>query len=174
MRSSFLGFFLLLALTFTFATEAGAISAASSISKPTGRVLLTIKGNIQHTNSEAGAEFDRKMLEEIGLVELVTETPFIEGQTVFRGVRMRDLLRLVGARGTRVEAAALDLYKVDIPIDDFEQHDVILALEANGRKLRVRDRGPSWIIYPFSADPALNNEVIHSRCVWQLVSLEVR
>jgi hypothetical protein len=149
-------------------------TATTSIAKPAGRVMLTISGNIQQTNSENGVEFDRSMLEAIGLVELVTETPFIDGETVFRGVRMRDLLRFVGAEGTVVKAEALNLYAVDIPIADFEKNDAILALEVNGRKLRVRNRGPAWIMYPFSDDPSLDNEAIYARCVWQLASLVVR
>ena len=92
----------------------------------------------------------------------------------FRGVRMQDLLRHVGARGKTIEATALDLYKVAIPMSDFDNEDVILALEIDGRKLRVRDRGPAWIIYPFSSRPDLDNEIIHSRSIWQLVSLNVR
>ncbi len=174
MRSSFLSVFLLFTMFGVIPIDADAITVASQIEKPTGRVVLTITGHIQRTNSEDGAEFDREMLEALGMVELETETPFIDSQTVFRGVRMRDLLDFVGAQGTKVEAVALDLYKVEIPVTDFEQSDVILALEADGKKLRVRDRGPAWIIYPFSDDPSLDNEVIHSRCVWQLVSLDVR
>ncbi len=156
------------------ALPAGMEAAAASIAKPKGRVILTITGNIEHTNGENRAEFDRKMLESLGMIELATETPFIKGTTVFRGVRMRDLLNYVGARGDAVEATALDLYKVEIPISDFAIHDAILAMEADGKRLRVRDRGPSWIMYPFSAEPTLDNEMIHSRCVWQLVSLDVR
>lgn len=82
---------------------------------------------------------------------------------------MRDQLSFVGAEGTVVDAVAIDL-----PFTDFDRNDVVLALEANGRQLSVRDRGPTWIIYPFSKDPTLDNEAIHARCVWQLVSLAIR
>lgn len=136
--------------------------------------MLTITGKIERTNGEQGAEFDRAMIEALGVVEMTTETPFTEGETVFRGVRVADLLKAVGARGEEVRATALNLYFADIPMVDFARHDVLLALEVNGKKLRVRDRGPLWIIYPFSDDPSLDNEVVHSRCVWQLVSLDVR
>ncbi|MEO1018294.1 MAG: molybdopterin-dependent oxidoreductase [Pseudomonadota bacterium] len=175
MRPWILNAILVLTISFAWLADGKATQTSESLPQPAGRVILTITGNIGNTNSEKGAEFDREMLEAIGMVDITTETPFIPGETVFRGVRMSDLMRVVGANGTEVEAAALDLYTSKLPIADFEKHDVILALEANGRKLRVRDRGPSWIMYPFSSDPAaLDNEVIHSRCVWQLVSLDVR
>jgi hypothetical protein len=165
---------LLLAALSMAPAAATAVVPVPSVDKPSGRVLLTITGSIQRSNGDKGAEFDRDMLEEIGMVELRTESPFIAGPTVFRGVRLRDLLRFVGAEGTRIAAVALDLYTAEIPIADVEEHDVILAMEANGRTLRVRDRGPTWIMYPFSDNPSLDNEVFHARCVWQLVSLDVR
>ena len=147
----------------------------SLLAKPNGQVILTIRGQIGNANSENGAEFDRAMLEALPMVEFVTSSPFLNGETRFRGVPMIDLMRFVGAKGDTLQAVALDLYEADIPISDFETYGVILALEMNGEKLRVRSRGPAWIMYPISSNPEqLDNEIIHSRCVWQLTTLVVK
>ena len=41
-------------------------------------------------------------------------------------------------------------------------------------QLTVRQRGPLWVIYPWSDQPNLQNEVYYSRSIWQLKALEVR
>ena len=148
--------------------------ALNSLPKPKGRVLLSISGAIERTNADGRAEFDREMLEEIGVVELETTTPFTKGKTTFKGVLARDLMRYIGARGNEVEAAAIDLYKVRIPVEDFERFDVLIALEADGRKLRVRDHGPAWVVYPWAQHEELGREVYSRRSIWQLNALDVQ
>ena len=37
----------------------------------------------------------------------------------------------------------------------------------------VRDRGPMWIIYPWSEHPEISDEIHHGRSIWQLESLVV-
>ncbi len=148
--------------------------ALNSLQKPKGRVLLSISGAIERTNVGDRADLDRAMLEDIGMVELETTTPFTEGSTVFRGVLARDLMRHLGAQGEDIEAAAIDLYKVRIPLEDFERFDVLIALEADGKKLRVRDHGPAWIIYPWAHHEELGKEVYSRRSIWQLNAIDVQ
>ena len=160
-------------LTMAIAGLTGA-QAFTALPKPEGRVILSLGGQIERTNAGTRAEFDRKMLEEIGLVELETETPYTDGKKVFRGVLARDLLRHVGATGDHVEATAINLYKVDIPIEDFERFDVLIALEVDGKRLRVRDQGPAWVIYPWSQHQHLDSKTYNQRSIWQLASIDIR
>lgn len=151
-----------------------AAEASDTLPEPTGRVVLSVTGAIERTNGKGQADFDREMLEAIGMVEVETTTPFTSGSTVFRGVLARDLLRHVGANGRQIEAAAIDLYKVQIPVDDFERFDVLIALEADGKKLRVRDHGPAWVVYPWSHHAELANEVYSRRSIWQMNAINVQ
>ena len=160
-----------------FAVLAGAwpgVADAGNLPAPTGRVLLTIEGNIANTNAEGKAELDRAMLEQIGLVDVETWTPFTEGSSVWRGVPLRALLDYVGGTGDKLEVSALDLYTIEMPTSDADEHGAFIALYKDGKALRVRDKGPAWILYPFVSDPSLDNEVIAGRCVWQLATLRVR
>ena len=150
-----------------------ATAYAGNLPAPTGRVLLTLEGNIANTNSDGKAELDRAMLEAIGMVEVETWTPFTEGSAVWGGVPLRALLDYVGAQGDNLKASALDLYTIDMPASDADEHGAFLALYKDGKALRVRDKGPAWILYPFVDDPTLDNEVIAGRCVWQLASIRV-
>jgi hypothetical protein len=39
--------------------------------------------------------------------------------------------------------------------------------------MRVREKGPIWLIYPWSARPELKTAVFNNRAIWQLRRLEV-
>jgi hypothetical protein len=62
-------------------------------------------------------------------------------------------MEAVGAAGTEVGAFALNEYQQTIPISDFASYDVLLAFRMNGRPMRLRDKGPIWIVYPWSDHP---------------------
>jgi hypothetical protein len=44
----------------------------------------------------------------------------------------------------------------------------------NGEHLRVRTKGPLWVIYPWNDYSELQSESYYSRSIWQLRSLNVR
>jgi len=146
---------------------------ADSLDAPTGPVLLTVTGNIQHRNGPDGAAFDRAQLEALGVVAVVTETHFHLGPQEFEGVPLKAVLDHVGAAGETLRAQALDGYDVDIPYSDAADFDVLLALRWNGEVMRPRNKGPIWIIYPLRAHPETNNEIYSARSVWQLETLIV-
>ncbi len=39
--------------------------------------------------------------------------------------------------------------------------------------MSVREKGPLWIVYPYSSSPEFQNEVIYSRSIWQLNRITV-
>ena len=61
-----------------------------------------------------------------------------------------------------------------IPIDDFHRYDVLLAVRMNGQLMRTRDKGPIWIVYPWSRHPELDDFLTREKSVWQLNALHVR
>jgi len=149
-------------------------SAAAHSPAPEGPVLLTLDGKIAETHGDGAAKFDRASLERLPQVRVRTETPWTKGMVEFEGPLLRDLLSLVGATGTVLEATALDAYTVEIPASDAIAHKVILAMRRNGKPMSVRERGPLWIIYPWSDDSNLSKEIYFRRSIWQLQSLTVR
>ena len=96
-----------------------ATAAAESLPHPSGKVILTVSGNIQNTNNDGVAEFDRAMLDGLGMTELQIGTQWTTGRPVFEGVLASTLLEAVGAGGTTARAVALNDYVVDIPLADF-------------------------------------------------------
>jgi len=165
-RRCFLGFSTTLAI-------AGAAFAAV-LPMPSGEQILAVTGNIANTNDGEAALFDRAMLEEIGTVTISTMTPWYDHVVTFEGVSMKALLAHVGAEGSEVVATALNDYQSSIPVEDFENYDVILAMKRDGEPMPIRDKGPLFIVYPYDSDPDLRSEKYYSRSVWQVKALEVR
>lgn len=162
------------ALLFAALMSLAAPLAAAALDTPAGPVILTIDGSIATTNQDKAANFDRAMIEAMPVTAVKTVTPWTEGEVVFEGVLMRDLLDSVAANGETLRAVAINDYAVEIPVSDFREHDVILAWKADGSRMRVRDKGPLWVIYPWSDKAELRNEVHHARSIWQVRKLTVR
>jgi len=150
------------------------VAAAATLPAPQERGILEITGKIANTNSADRAKFDLPMLEKMGISRLKTSTAWTEGQPVFEGVLVRDLLGAVGASGDKVTVVALNDYKVDIPMADFQNFPVILAYRMDGEALRVKDKGPLWIIYPQDDYPELKNKQTQNKWVWQVKEIQIR
>ena len=140
---------------------------------PEGEIILTIAGQIAQTNLDASAVFDEAMLANLPSAVLETTTVVTDGLRQFDGFLMRDLLTLVGAEGETVTATALNDYVIDIPVEDFERFDVLVATHMDGQRLLSRDMGPLWIVYPRDAHAELQDIRYDYRWVWQLVRLDV-
>ena len=163
---------IILVLALALAAFAGA-HPAQALEPPTGPVILTITGAISQKNSAGGAAFDLAMLEAMPQVTVVTATPWTEGDTTFVGVSLKRLMTAVGAAGTTIHAVALNDYDVDVPFGDAEIPDVIVAYKMNGQMMKIRDKGPLWLIYPLSAHPELQNQETHGKMIWQLKQFTV-
>lgn len=161
-------------LLFLTAVLMASSARSDLLPRPQGRVILTVSGKIGNTNADGTAMFDRAMLEALGVSELTTETVWTEGRVRFEGVLARKLLEAVAARGEIAETRAINDYKVEIPVSDFQQYPVLLALKMNGAYMRVRDKGPIWVIYPWDQYPELNDEQTKQKSIWQLKEIHFR
>jgi hypothetical protein len=149
-------------------------AAAETLPRPAGKPILEISGRIEATNTPGNtAVFDREMLESLGVTRVQTSTPWTDGRPVFEGVLMRELLKRVGATGENVTVIALNNYKVTLPVADFEQYPIILAYKMDGHVLKVRDKGPLWIIYPQDEFAELRDKSVHRKWIWQIKEFEV-
>lgn len=148
-------------------------SATEALPAPQSTPILVVSG-ISVANRDGKAVFDLALLQSLPHVSITTETPWTNGAVRFEGVWMRDLMARLGAHGQKVMASGIDEYRIEIPMADFEDYDVLLAYAQDGKLLPPDDKGPLWIVYPFSADPGLKKDIYFSRCVWQLSRLSVQ
>ena len=149
------------------------MSMAADLSKPEGTVILTVSGNIDNTNVNGEAQFDRQMLEQLPQTKITTYTPWTEGLPVYEGVLLNTLLEQVGASSDKLVAKALNDYHTKIDLAALKDYPILLAIKTDGVPMRVRDKGPIWIIYPLSDYAELDTIKHHEDMIWQLGSLEV-
>jgi hypothetical protein len=150
-----------------------AAGAADPLPKPQGEIVLTISGAIGITNSAEGAVFDRAMLEDLPSRQFVTETPWTKGLHTFTGVPLKVLMARVAAHGRMITATALNEYTAEIPVEDGERLELMVAYLLDGQPMEASDRGPLWTVYPFSNRPETRTETYYMRSVWTLETLAV-
>jgi hypothetical protein len=154
-------------LTIAGLTLVSAVPARAA--KPTGPVVLTVRGKIAGGED---LEFDMAMLEALPKTSFKTSSPWTEAGTEFEGVSLKDLIAAVGATGGTLTARALNDYSASFPASEAAADGAIIAYRMNGELMRVREKGPLWVIYPFDDNPDLKTETTYSRCVWQLAAVE--
>lgn len=104
-----------------------------------------------------------------------THTEWTDGKVEFVGPLARDVVELVGADGASIaHLVAANDYSVDVPLEDFFEYDVILAMFADGERLTRRDKGPLWVMYPLDAHEELQDSVYNPRMIWQLTTVELK
>lgn len=132
--------------------------------------VLTITGAVE----DAPVVLSLDALLDLPQHQLSTATTVTDGTPVFEGFLMRDLLAEVQAQGDMVIAYALNDYRMEIPVSDFQNFDVMGALSMDGTPLNPRDKGPVWIVYPRDDHRELQDIRFDTRWVWQLVTLHVQ
>ena len=162
------------ALVALAATACGRAARAQALAAPGEPVVLTVGGRIVHTNAPGEARFDMTMLAALPQHSFSTRTPWYATARKFTGVRLRDLLAAVGAADADLRAIALNDYRADIPTEDVRLGEVTIAYLLDDEPMRVRDKGPLVVMYPFDSRRELRTAVHYSRAVWQLHRIEVK
>lgn len=152
----------------------GASGSWLNLPPPELAPLLIVKGALSLTNVGNEAHLDRALLETFGVTTVRTSTPWSEATHEFEGVLLGSLLKALGASGTSMRSRALNDYEVDIPIEDVQRYKVLIAWSCDGISLTRRDKGPLWLVYPWSDHPELNNSATKQRSIWQLHEIELQ
>jgi hypothetical protein len=139
---------------------------------PANPLILTVTGELGCC-PQGQALFDLQRLDALPQVEVNTLTPWTDQEDSYQGVRLSVLLDELEARGQRIDATALNDYSMLLNLQAAREYPVILATRKNGKVMRVRDKGPIWVIYPLSDFPELRKEEHHQAMVWQLKSLNI-
>ena len=105
---------------------------------------------------------------------LVTKSPWYPGPVKFTGPLLRDVLAKLHIDGHDLEVMSLDDYKIQVPMADIQQYNVVIAHSLNDAPLPMKAKGPLMVAYPFDSQPELQSYVYYGRSVWQLNSITVR
>jgi hypothetical protein len=144
------------------------------LAAPTGKVVLTVTGNITKPNANQQAVFDLKMIEALPQHSFTTRTPWYSTPVKFTGPKLADVLAAVGAQGKDIQAVAINNYQITIPMSDAQRYPVVMAWKINDEPIPVRAKGPLFIAFPYDDDAALRTAQYHERSIWQLKQLNIQ
>jgi len=154
-------------------TLLSAPTRADSIPAPQGRVILSLTGEVTNSNaSDGGLHFDYAMLEQLPHQSFVTNTPYTDGAHEYRGPRLERVAKLAGIETRQLTATALNKYNVEL--DEKALKHAILAIRQDGKKMRIRNKGPIWLMFPLDRSSELNVPEIHQQMIWQLRSISAK
>lgn len=137
--------------------------------------FLTIRGQLRrYTDASAGIyqfrEDEFMGLKQSSITTATTWTP----RAQFDGPRIAEVLQHVGAVGSRLEFLALDDYRINIPMSDLLVYKPILAHSRDGKRMTVREFGPTWVVYPRDEFPEqLNTPQTQAKFIWQVWRITV-
>jgi hypothetical protein len=144
------------------------------LATPTGKVVLTVTGNITKPNAGKQAVFDLKMIEALPQHSFTTRTPWYSTPVKFTGPKLADVLAAVGAQGKDIQAVAINNYQITIPMSDAQRYPVVMAWKINDEPIPVRAKGPLFIAFPYDDDAALRTAQYYERSIWQLKQLNIQ
>jgi hypothetical protein len=117
--------------------------------------------------------YDPATLTALGATQVATHVPWDAERSTWEGVGLKRLLAAHQVAGRPLRVKALNDYVAVIPWADIEQFDPLLAWHRDGQPIRVRDKGPLLVIYPFAMHPELKRAEYIDRSVWHVNEIVV-
>lgn len=98
-----------------------------------------------------------------------TSLPWYPDKKEFTGFKVSDLLNQLEIDDAfSVSFIALNDYAASSTIADINKYEPIIAYQVDGKNMRVRDKGPYWLLFNVDKYPETNTAVFHSQMVWQI------
>ena len=150
------------------------IAENGTLKEPESRPILRVSGNIKVSKDGTTAFFDYAQLKTFKQHELKAKRPWFDDERTHTGPLLKDVLDFLQAKEANLKVIAHNSYTNEIPYEDIRDIDILLAIDKDGMPMRVRDKGPVYITYPFEDNPELQDERYYGRSVWMLKSIEVQ
>lgn len=112
------------------------------------------------------------LLKEFDTQAFSTHLPWFANSYRFAGIPVTELIKRYGNNETyAITFAALNDYQATISVNDIKKYSPIMALTMNGKEMRVRHKGPYWMIFNLDQFPEIDNADYHAKMVWQIDEL---
>ncbi|WP_425330917.1 hypothetical protein [Aeromonas taiwanensis] len=150
------GFLSLLLALMSFGTEAAS---------PLLQLILPDKQEIT---------LDEAALAALPQAEFETATPWTVGVHRYRGPTLASVLAAHHvADASLLDVVALNGYRQRVDLSLFAKVPLTLVRYQDDKLLTRRNKGPLWLLIPFSAHPEMDVSAIHNNMVWQTIRIEV-
>lgn len=142
------------------AVERGSIAVGDPIPAPRGKAVLRVTGVESGNAGTHATAVDFRTLEQMPQVKVRVHEPFLKRDMSFSGVRMSDLLAVMGVSPSAgsIYMHALDDYHVTFTRGQMTSSGAVLATRANGARIAIKDGGPIRIIHSRSGKVADNSD----------------
>ncbi|MEM7672114.1 MAG: hypothetical protein AAF212_02120 [Verrucomicrobiota bacterium] len=150
------------------------VDESGRISAPNGKPILHVTGKIQVSTDGESAIFDYDLLKQFPQHSLRVKSPWFDTEHTQSGPLLKDVLEFLGVRGGSMYVQALNGYAASVPVADAQNLKVLLSIDRDGKPLRVREKGPVFITYPFTEMPELHDEMVYAKSVWMVKSIEIQ
>ena len=98
-----------------------------------------------------------------------TSLPWLKEQNEFSGFKVSELLQYLKLdKVTSVTFSALNDYRSTTSIEDIIQYEPIIAYKINGKTLKIRDKGPYWLVFNLDKHPQISTDQYFDKMVWQI------
>lgn len=99
---------------------------------------------------------------------LTTITPWTNEASKFEGILLSKLMNHFNIKSTKLKAKALNGYQVTIDLQQAIASGAFVAANENGKAMKVRNKGPFWLIFPWYKSHIMKDKRFQDWGVWQL------
>ena len=117
-------------------------------------------------------QFTADQLLNISSKQILTSTSWTEGEQTFTGLPLRDLLSHLQLMQGQLQITAINDYQISAPISELLSYDAFIAIKRNEQLLRIRDKGPFWLVFPWTQRPELKRREIDILSIWQISHIQ--
>ncbi|MEX0337249.1 molybdopterin-dependent oxidoreductase [Vibrio tubiashii] len=103
-----------------------------------------------------------------------TKLPWYANTNKYTGFKVSELLQYLSIDDAfSVSFIALNDYAASSQIEDILKYEPIVAYKMNDKNMKVRNKGPYWLVFNLDENPEIDNAVFHSQMVWQIDEIMV-
>ncbi|MGF1697093.1 hypothetical protein L4D20_17830 [Vibrio kyushuensis] len=109
--------------------------------------------------------------QEIPASSFTTKLPWYKEAKSYTGVRITDLANYIDKQTDSIESVsfiALNDYAANTNIKDILEYDPIIAYMMDEKKMKIRNKGPYWLVFNVDKYPEIDNDVFYTQMVWQI------
>lgn len=150
---------------------AGSNAWAQDVPAAQGPVILTVSGKLAGGQP---VQFTLNQLQALESRTMTVEHDWSDEAHTYKGPLLSAVLEHVEATGNSLRLVALNEYFVDIEQGFVHKWQPILAWQEDGRTMRIRNKGPLWLMTPLQESHELRTPANVSKLIWQLSGIEVR
>ena len=104
-------------------------------------------------------------------VEHTMDNIWVDKTTTYTGVKLSDIVQKYKITSEWLKLTAINDYVTKVPTTDADK-GAFIAYLSDGKQMKIRDKGPLWLLYPFGENKALDIDIYHDRSIWQLKLIE--